>query len=167
MSLTKRVYPRHYYNGPIKYSQITTDDYIDSRMYNFSKGGIYFEPSAPLKAKSDIGIVMLNYSPGSYGPDSFKFYIARIKWCKEIKNGNDSTFGAGAQFLSRSHEIQSDEIKAARYTCDLCGRLTPLENIHQTEKAAFLCLDCFKHFKSIPANEIRVVIERFLIGNVI
>ena len=158
---------RHYYNAPIKYAQIGTNDYADSRMYNYSMKGLYFEHGLPLQTGMDVGIVMLNYTPGSYGPEAYKFYIARIRWCTEVGNGASLIFGTGVEFLSKSHEIHEYGKRPVRYTCDLCGKLINSVNLHQSKEYVNLCPDCFKHLNSIPNSALRETVERFLMGNVI
>lgn len=167
MSGIRRVYPRRYYDAPIIYRRMPADNYFHSRMYNYSEGGIYFESSKPLKVGSVIDIVMVNYSPGSYGPEAFKYYIARVKWHHEIDKRYEASFGAGAQFLSRSHEVQTNEMSDVRFTCDICGKLTIVANMNTTAKSGSLCPECYKHFESITAGSVKDAIERFIIGNVI
>ena len=168
MTPKKRAYPRHHHEASIRYAKIKTKDYLDSKMYNFSKEGLYFEPEFPLETKTDVGIIMPGYSPGTYGPESYKFYVARIRWCREVmNNGSRPRFGIGAQILSKSHEIREPADRKILYTCDLCGRLVSFEHLHQSEKSVNLCPDCFKHLKSISQGDLRDVIEGFLGGNVI
>lgn len=167
MTHKRRAYPRHHYEAPIKYSKVKTDEYTDSKMFNYSRGGIFFKSEYPLKPRTDIGIVMPGYTPGSYGPESFKFYVAQIKWCKAMDNGGCGRYGIGAEFLSRSHGIRGLQEKDVLFTCDLCGKLVPFEQLHQMETSVSLCPACFKHFSSIPDCDLRGIIDRFLSGNVV
>jgi hypothetical protein len=163
----QRNFPRTHYEAPIQYGRTNADGFLDARMFNFSKGGLYFEPSQPLSPNSDIYIVMRNYSPGTYGPEAYKSYIARIKWCDQIVKTEGRIYGAGVQFLERSHELLGSETQAVRIACDLCGTLIPSSEVCQTEDTVYLCSSCYKHLTSIPEGKLRETIHRFLLGNVI
>jgi len=166
-AFTKRSSHRNHYESPIRYANINTDLYSDARMYNYSKDGMYFEPSRPLVPESEIYIVMVNYSPGTNGPEAYKSYIARIRWCRELQKKDALRYGVGVQFLDRSHEIYGLDIEDTQYSCDLCGQLTPSNKIHKTEDYIYLCPDCLKYLNVVPGGKIKDSIERFLIGNVI
>ncbi len=163
----QRTYPRNNYEAPIMYARIGADDYSDSRMYNFSRNGLYFEPNRPLAPESDILVVMVNYAPGTFGPEAYRSYSAKIKWCREIPKIKKDRFGVGVELLARSHEILAPEVREILHTCDLCGELNPSESIRQTEDDCMLCDNCDKHMSVMPNGMIKDSIHRFLTGNVV
>ena len=163
----KRAYPRNNYEAPIMYARIGTDDYSDSRMYNFSRNGLYFEPKQPLVPESDIVVVMVNYAPGTFGPEAYRSYAAKIRWCREIPQRKADLYGVGVELFARSNEILNPEIRETVHTCDLCGELCPSENIRLTEDHFLLCDNCDKHMGAMPNGMIKDSINRFLAGNVL
>lgn len=167
-SYIQRTFPRIHYETPIRFAPFAdADKYQDSRIYNFSKGGLYFEPSQPISPDSDIVIVMRNYSPGTYGPEAYQSYIARIRWCREILTDQELRYGAGVQLLKRSHEILGADIEIVHQACDLCGTLLLSPEVHLTEDNICLCENCHKHLNTLPSGIIKQSINRFLMGNVI
>ena len=166
-SQIKRAFPRKYHNTPILFNDFGSDDYMRSKMYNFSKGGMYFRSNTILRPDLNIRIVMINYTPGSYGPEAYKGYMAKIRWCRESPDSTDEEkFGIGVQFLEKSHTEFGKEASIASYMCDLCGNITTLECIHRTDELDYLCGDCHKHLKSFPEGRIKESIKRFMAGNV-
>lgn len=163
----RRAYPRNNYEAPIMYARIGTDQYMDSRIYNYSRNGMYFEPKQPLSPESDVVIVMVNYTPGTFGPESYRSYAAKIRWCREIPKPRESRFGVGAELYARSHEIIVPDVQETMHTCDLCGELCPSEDICQTEDWFMLCGNCDKHMTAMPGGMIKDSIHRFLTGNVL
>lgn len=163
----RRIFPRLKYEAPIRYAKLTRDHYYESRIYNFSKGGIYFQPDSAIEPESEVGIVMENYSPGIFGPEAYRFYLVRIKWCGEISDTNYTHYGAGAEIMAKSHEVMMGEFHETHYACDLCGRLMCSADLHKVEDSVFLCSCCHAHFKSIPDGHLKKCIKRFMTGNVI
>jgi hypothetical protein len=163
----RRVYPRGHYEAPILYARVGSDSYYDSRMYNFSEGGMYFEPERPLAPESDLSIIMVNYDPGTFGPEAYKSYIAKTRWCTEVTRAERHRFGVGAKFLSKSHEIPVADLCKMRVHCDLCGKLCGSGEIKQTEDYFNLCRHCLKHMNAMPDGSIKESIHRFLSGNVV
>lgn len=165
---SKRAYPRSYYEAPIRYARIDSDGiFQDSRMYNYSRGGIYFEPDRPLVPESKIAVVMMNYSPGAFGPESWQSYTAKVRWCKEIPKIDMRLFGVGIEFLTKSRDIYEAELRETQVACDLCGEYEKPDAITQTEEFFNLCGHCLKHMNSMPPGTIKESIYRFLSGNVV
>jgi DNA-directed RNA polymerase subunit RPC12/RpoP len=54
-----------------------------------------------------------------------------------------------------------------KYMCDLCDKKIPLEHIHRTGGAVYLCPRCHKVINSMPRGKIKNSIMRFLTRNVI
>ena len=166
-SRIERAFPRKYRKAPILFNDLGSDDYLRSQMYNFSKGGMYFKSSVVLKPDLRIRIVMINYTPGSYGPEAYKGYMAKIRWCRESFDSTDEEkFGVGVQFLAKSHTEFEKNANTANFLCDLCGDRTTIEFMHRTNELDYLCDDCHKHLKSFPEGRIKESIKRFMAGNV-
>ena len=94
---SRRIFPRNQYEAPIQYLYLQPDRYYNSRMYNFSQGGLYFEPFQPLELSSQINIIMPNYSPDTNGPEAFQSYLAVIRWCQKLSDEKSSRFGVGVE----------------------------------------------------------------------
>ena len=165
MIVTKRTFPRIHYEAPIRFAELSSDQYDESRILNFSRGGLYFESGRILKPDSDIGVIMVNYTPGTYGPEAYRFYVSKVKWCKKVYQNGKSIFGVGAQFISKSHEIDK-EVISQMYTCDLCGQIVRSAEIQHTCQSASLCPHCYKHWESLQDGVVKKSIERFLAGNI-
>ena len=60
---TKRAFTRTRHEVPIRYGYENTARYFDSKMYNSSQGGMYFETDHALKLDSNINIAMENFPP--------------------------------------------------------------------------------------------------------
>jgi len=163
----RRVYPRGHYEAPILYARVGSDSYYDSKMYNFSEGGVYFEPERPLAPGSDLSIIMVNHAAGTFGPEAYKSYIARIRWCRAVTAAESHRFGVGAEFLAKSHEIPVVDGYRIQIHCDLCGKLAGSGEITQTVDYCRLCRHCLKHVNAIPDGIIKESIHRFLCGNVV
>jgi hypothetical protein len=167
MPTYKRIFPRHKYETPIHYTQLTRNDIHESRIYNFCRGGIYFQPESSIAPESDVGIIMDNYSPGTFGPEAYRFYLVTVKWCREISGMDYKCYGVGAVIMSKRHEVVLGKLQENQYVCDLCGRLMFSSDLHKEKDSLFLCSGCHAHFKSIPEGHLKESIKRFMIGNVI
>jgi len=166
-AFAKRVHPRIHYEIPIQYAAYQADGYEVSKMFNFSKGGLYFEPSSPLGAEARIRIRMLNHIPGSFGPEGYQIYVARIRWCREIPKPGPAAFGVGAEFLEKFHNDLDDPAPIPCEVCALCGMLAPQEMLRRFAEDVCLCTHCDNHLQGIPDGRILESINRFMIGNAI
>jgi hypothetical protein len=110
---------------------------------------------------------MDNYSPGTFGLEGYRFYLVKVKWCKEISGMDYRCYGVGALIMSKRHELVLGKLQENQYVCDLCGRLMFSADFHQEKDSLFLCSGCHAHFKSIPDGHLKESIKRFMIGNVI
>ncbi|MCP4111536.1 MAG: hypothetical protein GY749_39435 [Desulfobacteraceae bacterium] len=164
---SKRAYPRINYEAPIKYAHYNKGRFSDSRMFNSSEGGLYFELGHALEPESKIYIVMVNYSPSKYGAEAYRFYTALIRWCKEVSYEDSVRFGVGVQFIEKRHEVSEPNLYGLFRACDLCECMVPEYEIHMRDDYVSLCPHCFKHMEAFPEGIIKDNIERFLIGNVI
>ena len=95
---SRRIFPRKQYEAPIQYVYLQPDRYYNSRMYNFSESGLYFEPFQPLELNSQISIIMPNYSPDADGPEAFQSYLAVIRWCQKGRAKNRHDLASAPKF---------------------------------------------------------------------
>jgi ribosomal protein L37AE/L43A len=65
------------------------------------------------------------------------------------------------------HEIYQARTTRTKYTCDLCEKKFPLEQIHRTGVGLYLCPECHKTISSMHRGEDKDSVIRFLMGNVI
>ena len=115
----------------------------------------------------DLSTIMLNYAPGTFGPEAYKSYIARIRWYGEGTEMEKHRFGVGAEFLAKSHEIPVADDHEMKSSCDLCGELCGSGEITQTLDYCSLCGHCLKHMNAMPDGMGKESIHRFLRGNVV
>ena len=167
VAFTKRAYSRNAYEAPIMYADYDTENYYHAKMYNSSLGGMYFEADHAIKPKSDICIKMINYRPDTSGPEAYKAYWAKVRWCKKIDKEETSRYGIGIQYLVKSHTVYGGSVHGSTYACDLCGEQVPSGEIHETDDFVWLCIDCFKYIEALPEGKIKESIKDFLAGNVI
>ena len=166
-ALIKRAYSRDAYAAPIMYANYDTDNYYHAEMYNSGLGGMYFESEKAIQPGSEICIKMVNYKPDKSGPESFKAYRARVKWCKKTRKKGISCYGIGIQYLAKSHSVYGGKVHGLTCSCDLCGEKMPCEEIFVNGDLVCLCINCFNYLKDLPEGKIKERIKEFLIGNVI
>ena len=157
---TKRAHPRVYHEAPIEYANFNAEDYCGAKMHNTSVDGMYFESDSALQPESDICIRMGNDVPDR--PEDYRFYRAKVKWCKAITNVDATCYGVGVHYVVKSHMTYGPT-----YSCDLCGENIPYGKIHITDDFVYLCSGCFKHMEDIPDRKLKESIMDFIIGNVI
>jgi hypothetical protein len=162
-----RAYERTASQAPFQYALLDTEKFHHTQAHDFSAGGVCFEPCEPLKPGTDICIVMEAYRPELAGLEAYRSYVASISWIHPLSNNGSERYLAGAQFVTRSHEIITAEKQLPHHLCDLCGELVTLHKLEKTPGGAQLCHPCQKHFNKIPPGKVRQCIERFLIGNVV
>ena len=164
---SRRTFPRKQYEAPIQYVYLQPDRFYNSRMYNFSEGGFYFEPFQPLEINSQINIVMPNYSPDADGPEAYQSYLAVIRWCQKRPGAKSSQFGAGAEIIERSHERFAGIETQKRQSCDLCGKSLPAASVCRIDGSICVCPNCFNRLDKMPEGQVKSSIKRFLDGNVL
>ena len=164
---SRRNFPRNQYEAPIQYIHSQPDRYYNSRMYNFSRGGMYFEPLHSLELNSQINIIMPNYSPDADGPEAFQSYLAVTRWCQKRPDERSARFGVGVEIIERSHERFINIETRKSQTCDLCGKLMLTASVCRLDGSICLCPDCFHRMDEMPDGDIKSSIRRFLDGNVL
>jgi hypothetical protein len=90
---------RHKYKANILLETFSTGAYYEAKMFNYSRGGMYFESDyAPLPG-TEIYIGIEN-SPYDAGAD---VYRAQIRWRKQLPNEESKfNYGVGVRY---SHSI--------------------------------------------------------------
>ena len=85
-----------------------------ARMYNFSKGGFYFESDIPLLPGEEI-FIGIKESPYAFNPNGYECHLVRVKWRKKLRN-SIYQYGYGVQhdipveyFASTSGTVHSGE----------------------------------------------------------
>ena len=159
--------PRTSYEAPIQYFHAQSDHYYNSRMYNFSEGGLYFESLQALEPDSKINIMMPNYSPETAGPEAFQSYLAEIRWCQDRSDQKLSRYGVGVRILEKSHSRFIQTEPRNRLSCDMCGKRFDAASICLMDGSICLCPHCFQRLDTMPEDHIKSSIKRFLIGNVL
>jgi ribosomal protein L37AE/L43A len=164
---SRRNFPRNQLEAPIQYLYSKPDRYFNSRIYNYSQGGMYFEPLNSLEPNSQINIIMPNYSSQTDGPETFQSYLAVIRWCQRLSDEQSARYGVGVEILARSHERSIHIETQKRQTCDLCGELMLMASVCRLDGSICLCPNCFHRMDEMPEGDIKSSIRRFLDGNVL
>ncbi len=167
MKDTRRAFVRNNFRAAILDTISDSSKYHDAKMYNFSYGGMYFESRIPHAVDSKVRIAMVNYTPGAFDHEAYKYYLGKIRWRREISRADSIWCGVGVEILARGHENCMEEAMEISVSCDLCGKLTPSGEIRRTGELSSLCPACFKHMAKITNKNIKASIERFVMGNVI
>jgi len=136
-------------------------------MYNYSKGGMYFEPLKSLELNSQINIIMPHYSPDKKGPEAFQSYLAVVRWCQKLPDKKSARFGVGVEIKKRSHERSINIETQKRQTCDLCGELMLTASVCILDGSICLCQGCHHRLDEMPEGDIKFSIKRLLNGNVL
>jgi hypothetical protein len=163
----KRAYSRKNCAAPITYAYFDTQKYYNAKIYNSSVAGMCFESDDALQPGSGVCIKMVNYVPETDGPEAYRFYQAKVKWCKNIPKADASCYKVGVQYMAKSHTVCEESVLGSSCSCGLCGENTPYGETHMTEDSVSLCSDCFKQLEALPDGRIKKSIDDFLIGNVI
>ena len=164
---TPRARARTQCNAEMKFAKIEAGVYVESRTYNFSEEGLYFETESPLEPESDVCIVMTKYAPDKTGPESYQSYFARTKWCRKLPHAGKPAYGIGVEFRGNCHQRPKIESAKICCCCDLCYHLVPVNEIHQMDEYVFLCNGCFEQLGGLPDGELKDSLERRILGNVI
>lgn len=167
MLFNKRAFPRHQYKIPIKYAVSDHNHFLRSRVCNFSNSGICFYTMELVLPGSRAGILIDNYYPGTFGPEAYRYYYVNVKWSKKGSDGDIGFYSAGAEIISKNHEMAGEQYQNIRQLCDLCGRLCFFEDLYQEKQSILLCKECFAHYQSIPDGILKESVIRFMTGNVI
>lgn len=158
----KRIGERSIYEAPIVWADFNTDNFCRGKICNSSNSGMCFETDCTAEAETNIRIKTLHYLPDTAGPEAYRFYEAKVKWCRGMPAAKIPRYGIGVQYL-----VKSENVEGPDHPCSLCGDIIPYGNIHCVEEFVYLCSPCFKHYRSLPEGMIKKGVMDFLIGNVI
>ena len=158
----KRLGERNCYETPIIWADFNTENYCRGKTCNCSHSGMCFETDCAAKTDTNIRIKILNYLPNTNGPEAFRLYEAKVKWCQDLPVKDAPRYGIGVQYLVKSQNIEGPD-----YQCSLCGDIIAYGEIQRIEEFVYLCGPCFKHYQSLPDGVLKKNVMDFLIGNVI
>ena len=164
---TKRAFTRTRHEAPIRFGYENTNRYLESKMYNSSKGGMYFETDHALRPDSNINIATQNFPPGLSDQQILKHCTAEVRWCRKLSSDNPPRYGVGARFLTKFDEISKACIPGINLECDWCGEMAPYEELHKADDLVYLCSHCFTRLETLSEGELKESIRRFVIRNVI
>ncbi len=160
-SMNRRTDPRIPYLADIQYAPPEADTCLKSRMYNYSKNGMYLESPQSLPPGATIEIYKKDPSSGVYGPETYQCFVGDIRWCRKVRGKKRPRYGIGVRFMERRH---TDSTAGERVMCDYCGVLTHASECRSIEGAARFCRACRTHLESLPEKKLREFIHRFDIG---
>ena len=163
----KRLFHRHDCRLPIQYRSAELDDYREAFAYNCSVAGMYFEPQNMIMPEESIHIIMSTYSPSAEGPESFRYYLSQAVWCRNITDEADPRYGCGVRLLKRSCQADGIDADTICHTCDMCEMLIPCQNLCKVEESLYLCPSCERHLAAMPEGQLKLLIKRFISGNVL
>lgn len=84
-------------NTTILHNTSLPDFFYKGTMYNFSKGGLYFESNEDLLPRDEISI-SIRKPPQQFIDKADQYFDVEIMWCRELK-GSTYQIGYGAKFL--------------------------------------------------------------------
>ena len=104
MTLTsdRRQNKRYHFESIILHDTLLPDIFYDAKMYDISKGGVYFESNQNLYPGEEI-YIGLKGSPYSENAEKYFSYV-RIKWRKDLTQGSFK-YGYGAEFIKASESL--------------------------------------------------------------
>ncbi len=82
---------------PILHNTSPADFFYKGTMYNFSKGGLYFESKEDLLPGHEITI-SIKEPPQQFIKESHQYFDVKIMWCLEIQ-GSSHQLGYGAKII--------------------------------------------------------------------
>ena len=83
--------------APILHNTSPADFFYKGIMYNFSKGGLYFESNEDLLPGHEITI-SIKEPPQQFVKESRQYFDVKIMWCFEIQ-GSSHQVGYGAKII--------------------------------------------------------------------
>jgi hypothetical protein len=166
-TLNRRAHPRVPYEAPVLLAEEHSKFYLESRLWNFSKNGMYLETSEPFAPDSVLRIRMGGYSPDGSGPGAFQWFLANIQWRRAVQRDGQNLFGLGAKIMQRSHESLENIFHSSTISCDLCGDDRARSDVHVGPEFLAFCQDCDEDLDTAPEGQAKRSLYRFLKGNVL
>jgi len=96
-NMERRQSERIEHQSAILHSTQPPDFFYRGTMYNYSKGGLYFESDEDLLAGNEISI-SIKEPPAEFAQRSDQYYNVRIMWCKVLQ-GSANQVGYGAMLI--------------------------------------------------------------------
>ena len=166
MTKTRRKCSRHFGNVPILYAGYDSTGYNKAVMRNSSSDGMYFESNSPIQPSVDLYIKVQEQQSRSIEPVPYEAFRAKVKWCSELAGSRMPNYGAGVQYIAKSHFLYGTNILNSHFLCDYCDHRINDRLIHRTDTGLILCQDCLDYIEKLPSSMVKSV-ERFLLGNVV
>ena len=83
--------------APILHNTCPADFFYRGTVYNFCKGGLYFESNEDLLQGHEVTISMKN-PPLKFGEKSHQYFDVKIIWCRELQ-GSTYLLSYGAKLI--------------------------------------------------------------------
>lgn len=163
----ERAYPRNPFEAPLQYHVPCSGQCAKTKFYNLSEGGLYFETFHPMAPDEKIEVVMSNKFGGAYGPEAYSAYLARIRWCRKLRERERLRYGVGIEFLEKRQLEFNSNVLETEHFCDMCGASIATEAVCQTDGTGCLCIKCADHLETVPSGTLKACILQFLDGNVL
>jgi hypothetical protein len=93
---------RFEHQSPITREDIRTGIHYGAKMYNYSRGGLYFEADYLLQPEDEIFIGIEN-SPYASAQGIYECYRAKVIWRKDLDGRRFYLYGYGIQFYYPNH----------------------------------------------------------------
>lgn len=164
---SRREHPRVPYESEILYAPGETEAFRESRMYNLSKGGLYFETPELLPEFSNVQIKMKEGASPTEELVPFQSYVAGIRWRQEVQHNGAAVYGFGVRFLERRQETSKSPVIVEEVCCDVCGDRKNRRECRMDTDFVVYCPLCHNHVDRLPKGKIKDCIHRFLSGNVV
>ena len=93
----RRVHERKQYDTPVRFEMIDGGGPFESKIANFSLGGLCLESAGPLEVNSliDIQVVAPDPDPHADGPGKYYGFLGEVRWCKEFDSKQKNFFPIG------------------------------------------------------------------------
>lgn len=161
----RRACPRDIFKAPILICEKSDGIYSQAIMQNHSINGMYLICERPLDFEMGIYINMLEKEKR----DRYKGFFGRVKWCRELKRSGDieDHFGAGINFIVKSHNYFGGIGCMVDCCCDVCGERIPTDQMLRTEDCLFQCQNCYHAINNFPEGNLKSSINNYLLGNIL
>jgi hypothetical protein len=165
VSFNRRAFSRINFVAPIRLSIADSDRQFDSKMIDYSPGGIGCWTEKFLAPDAKVSVMTLSYACGSFGPDINRTFRANTRWCEKLDDTQPG-FALGLQFMCVSHDICTEEHFKIQITCDLCGILLTIAKVHQVDSDTHLCPECYTYYENLPGGSLKESVCRYLNRNI-
>jgi hypothetical protein len=162
-----RAFARNQFVAPLQLKMPKMEAIAFTHLYNFCRGGIYFESHLPILPgyETTVAVPDILYEPTAAG--AYGAYRVRIRWCSELAK-KSAKYGMGAQVLTKTEELTKAVALADHFLdCDLCDQRLEGEGVCYYKDMVCLCIPCCEHLKRFPAGILRESIMRFVYRNVV